>query len=275
MNDDQDANHSRDNAILGMEGIVRQTLTKFPQCALIMVMYVNESLLKAADNGEDSVSIAAHTAVAQHYGITTVNLARELSQAINTRQWSWDAYGGVHPNKNGYQLSSNLICLAIEKGLQIPPGESPLPQPLNPFHYGSPEWIPATSISAGPEWEKGTPQKGLLPTGSIRKEYKDYPLLRSDQPGAKLDFSFHGHTVGAFLLAGPDAGIIETRIDGEEWIRHDLYHRYSKSLNYPRSVIFHHGLTSGDHKLELRIASDKNPESKGHALNLLYFATAK
>lgn len=103
--------------------------------------------------------------------------------------------------------------------------------------------------------------------------YADYPLLRSFTPGASLRLRFEGRSVGAFLLAGPDAGIVEVRIDGGEPREVDLYHNpYSRRLNYPRTRIFADGLKPGSHLLELSLSSKRNPASKGTACSLLYFA---
>ena len=77
--------------------------------------------------------------------------------------------------------------------------------------------------------------------------------------------------MGAFLLAGPDAGILEARIDGGPATRHDLYHRYSRGLNYPRSVIFGTDLKPGKHVLALQLAKEKNPASRGTTASILFF----
>ena len=98
-----------------------------------------------------------------------------------------------------------------------------------------------------------------------------YQLLRGDKPGAELKFEFEGRAVGAFLLAGPDAGIVETKIDDGPLTKHDLFHRFSGGLNYPRSVIFAADLDPGKHVLTLRISEDKNPKSKGNTASILFF----
>jgi hypothetical protein len=72
-------------------------------------------------------------------------------------------------------------------------------------------------------------------------------------------------------LAGPDAGMVSVEIDGGEATTHNLFHRFSKGLNYPRSVIFHSGLREGEHTLKLRVLDKKNESSKGNAVSILMF----
>ena len=65
--------------------------------------------------------------------------------------------------------------------------------------------------------------------------------------------------------------MLEASIDTGEFAVHDLYHRHSGGLNYPRSVMFASDLSPGKHSLSLRIAPANNPKSKGHAASILFF----
>jgi len=107
--------------------------------------------------------------------------------------------------------------------------------------------------------------------GSCRGQFSKEVLLCGDKPGAEITLDFEGTAVGAYVLAGPDAGIVETSIDGSEMKKTDLYHRYSRGLHYPRTVMFAADLEPGKHKLKLRISADKNENSKGTAFRALYF----
>ena len=75
-----------------------------------------------------------------------------------------------------------------------------------------------------------------------------------------LRFEFEGRTIGAFILAGPDAAKIRVRIDGKEKQEFELYHHYSRNLHYPRSVIFAKNLKFGKHNIELEplISGNRN-----------------
>ena len=78
--------------------------------------------------------------------------------------------------------------------------------------------------------------------------------------------------LGAFVLAGPDAGKLEISVNNGEWQTVDLYHeKYSRGLNYPRSVILAEELTTSENKAKIRISKQKNSASKGHAASVLFF----
>lgn len=85
----------------------------------------------------------------------------------------------------------------------------------------------------------------------------------------KLDFE--GRAVGAYVLAGPDAGTLEASVDGGEFVAVDVFHRFSKGLHYPRTVMFATDLKPGKHTLTLRMAKTKNAQSTGTAARILQF----
>ena len=84
-----------------------------------------------------------------------------------------------------------------------------------------------------------------------------------------MTLEFSGRAVGAYLLAGPDAGAVHVSVDGGEERVIDLYHRYSKGLHYPRTVMFASDLEPGEHTLKLRVAP--SPKSGGAAVRILQF----
>ena len=96
-------------------------------------------------------------------------------------------------------------------------------------------------------------------------------MLFSEQPGATLTLTFDGTAIGAFVLAGPDAGQLEVQIDGGDWKSFELYHGYSAGLHYPRTVMFATDLQPESHQVNVRIRSNHNEKSKGHAARILSF----
>jgi hypothetical protein len=95
------------------------------------------------------------------------------------------------------------------------------------------------------------------------------PLLCAIKPGAELTLAFHGQAIGAYVLAGPDAGIVEAAIDGGPFTATDLFHEFSRNLHYPRTVLFAADLKSGAHTLRLRMALEKNKASTGQAMRIV------
>ena len=52
-------------------------------------------------------------------------------------------------------------------------------------------------------------------------------MLVEQLAGDSFEFSFNGSIIGLFVAAGPDAGIIEYRIDNGPWEQKDLYTQWS------------------------------------------------
>ena len=273
VNDDQDAAHASRECLRGMEGIIRQMRTLSPQTEIVMVHYLNTDIMETIQKGDVPVTIAAHEKVAEHYGVSTVSVAAEVALAIKGGKYTWKDYGGVHPKSFGYEIASRMIVSAITAGWERSdsPRDRKLPKQLDAGNYAGGEFVPVGNATTSGEWKTGKPTRELLPIGGLRTQYSDYDLLRGEKIGDMLKLEFEGTAIGAFVLAGPDAGMVATRMDGGTFVEHDLYHRYSKGLNYPRSVMFHTDLKPGKHTLDLVVSDNANPASKGHAVNILFF----
>ena len=270
VNDDQDAGHNYAEAVRGMEGIVRRAQKE--GIAIIMVLYVNEHLLETVQEGKQGTSLRAHRAVADHYGIPSVDVVIALAAAIDSGTMNWKQYGGVHPGGDGYAFVTGMVTDALKSLLKSPSAADsnpPIPS-LDPHNYSRARWSAPSDADFQGDWLHGHPTRESLPLGGIRKDYLEYPLARSDAPGARLRFQFEGNAVGAFVLSGPDAGSILVSIDGRSPREIDLFHRYSKGLNYPRMIVFAEGLEPGCHTLDLEISETHHSESVGHAVNILY-----
>ena len=274
VNDDQDAGHSHENCVRGMEGIIRHLKQHNPAAGIVMVHFVNPGMLAALQAGKTPTSIAAHHKVAAHYSVTEVNLAAEIAASSKSGKYAWSDYGGTHPGKFGYQIASNMITTAIESQLNVDAktlANIPLPKPIDKNNYGSGQFIPASKAELTGDWKQGKGTRELLPVGGIRGRFSSYNLLRSNTPGDTLKLEFTGNTIGAFILAGPDTGIVSSKVDDKSPQSHDLFHRFSRGLNYPRSVIFASDLGAGKHTLELTVQQKTNPGSKGNSINILFF----
>ena len=95
------------------------------------------------------------------------------------------------------------------------------------------------------------------------------PIFSATEPGAEATLEFAGTAVGAYVVAGPDAGIVEVSIDGGAPRVVNLFHNYSRGLHYPRTVMFGTDLATGKHTLTLRISADT--KSAGHAARIMQF----
>lgn len=277
VNDDQDAMHDRRTAIRGLEGILRQYRAANPQGDAISVQFVNPGILAKHQAGEEAVSVSAHKAVARHYGIPIVDVGLGLAREIAAGRKTWEKdYHETHPNPAGYAYATSLIVQPIEQS-QAAAAITPrnVPEPLDTGSYGRVTRIDPQALSWLGGWKYGPVSADLIPKGSLRKDYLDRPALRGETAGNYLYHTFSGSTLTAFILAGPDSGQLEVSIDGGDWKTVELYHHYSKGLNYPRTVILAEDLTGQFHTAAIRISEKQHAESEGNAVNFLYFGTAE
>lgn len=272
VNDDQDASHDRETAIRGLEGIIRAFRKTNPGGDIISVQFVNPSILEQYQKGEVAVSVQAHRDVASHYDLPIVDVGLALSDAIDKGTSDWKTYGGTHPGKEGYEFATNLITGVIEQSEVSNVDDWPLAEALDPENYENARFIdPQTAAWLG-GWKFASPDRDLLPEGTLRSDYYPFKALRSDEAGSMIYIDFTGPMLGAFVLAGPDAGILEIKVGNDDWQKVDLFHRFSEKLHYPRSVILVDGLGIQRHQAAIRISKEKNPKSSGNGATILFFA---
>jgi len=274
VNDDQDGHHTRAECVRGMEGILRQARRANPCMDIVMTFFVNEGMLKTCQDGRVPLTIEAHTAVAAHYGVPTINLAQEVADEINAGVLTWQQYGGVHPAPFGNAICARMIDELFAREWAVPLAREarakakPLPVPLDPFNYGTGRFVALSEAKVKRGWTLGVPDWKSLPGGK-RERFTSIPMLCATEAGAELTLPFEGAAVGAYIVAGPDAGIAEASIDGGAFKPVDLLHAYSKGLHYPRTVLFGSELASGKHVLTLRMASETH--GAGHAARIMQF----
>jgi hypothetical protein len=78
-------------------------------------------------------------------------------------------------------------------------------------------------------------------------------MLVSEKAGEECRFAFEGTAVGVFVAAGPDAGVVEFRIDGGAWRKQNLATSWSKTLHIPWAYVLDGDLEDGRHELTMRM----------------------
>jgi lysophospholipase L1-like esterase len=273
VNDDQDAAHTRDECIRGMEGIVRHARALNPNVDIVITFFVNEAMLQTLHDNKTPLTIESHQAVAEHYNIPTINLAREVAQEIDAGKLTWKQYGGVHPAPYGNAICARMIDELFNRAWSNAPvtsvkAHTTPEKPLDTFNYEHGRFINPKEAKVDARWTLDVPDWSKLP-GSKRSRFTQIPMLVATEPGAELTLNFEGTSVGAYVVAGPDAGIVEASIDAGEPHNVDLYHRFSKSLHYPRTVMLGTELSPGKHTLKLRLSQETH--SAGHAIRVMQF----
>jgi lysophospholipase L1-like esterase len=271
VNDDQDAHHTRDECIRGLEGILRHARASNPNTDIIVTFFVNEGMLAKLQAGQTPLTIEAHEAVAKHYGVSTINLAQQAAQQITAGTLTWKTYGGVHPAPLGNGICASMIGELLTAAWKTPAASvvaHTLPAPLDPLNYEKGRFVDPGIAKVKNGWTLGVPDWKALPGGK-RDRFTKIPVLSATEPGAELTLDFEGTAIGAFVVAGPDAGMAEASIDGAAPQRVNFYHSYSKGLHYPRTVMLGTELKPGKHTLTLRVSAES--ESGGHALRIMQF----
>jgi len=277
VNDDQDAHHTRDECVRGMEGIVRHVRSHNPRADVVFIYFVNEHMMAQYRKGETPLTIAAHEGVAAHYQLSSINLARTVTTKIDAGELTWQKFGGVHPAPFGNRIAANMVGQLMDEcwGGALPAGAAakdyPMPaKPLDEKSYGGGRFLDLKEAKISEDWQIHVPDWTSLP-GSKRERFTKLPILETVKPGASLSLDFSGTAIGAYILAGPDAGIVEASVDGGPSTKVDLWHHFSAGLHYPRTVMFASTLAPGKHALSLKISAEKNTRSKGTAMRAMHF----
>jgi len=275
VNDDQDAAHSLKNAVRGMEGIIRQARTHSPNLDIIGTHFVNLGMLDLIKQGKTPISVEAHNKVHEHYGIPTNYVARELADQIKADTFTWQEYGGVHPKKPGNTLAAKGAIAIMEEAWKKKTANKVTPHPLpakvlDEGSYFHGHFLSGCNVSLNNGFTWYVPDWKSI-KGGFRNTFAGMKLFCAEQPGAKTEVKFSGNTLAAYVLAGPDAGMIEVEVDGKPYGKVDLHHRYSRGLHYPRTVILATDLSDSAHTAVLRISKEKNKASKGTAVRVLHF----
>ena len=268
VNDDQDAADTYDEAILGMEAIIRKARKHNPNVDIVMTYFVNPEILNDYQNGKIRTSIAAHEAVARHYNISTCNLAKEVADQITVGTLDWKTFGGTHPHPYGNSICAGMITSMLNKAWSSKTSIQNPRETVNPLNFEEGRLVNPKESDFDKKWSYEIPNWDKL-KGETRERFNAIEMLSTTKKGAELSFEFTGSAVGAYIVSGPDAGSVEVSIDGGEYKEFDLYHKYSKNLHYPQTIIFSADLPKGKHSLTLRML--KKTSSKGNAMRIMNF----
>jgi sialidase-1 len=147
-----------------------------------------------------------------------------------------------------------------------------LPQPLDQRSYSEGKLVDIEKANPGSSWtidSNWTPEDGK----GVRTNYHKVPMLIDDGGDSSLKVKFQGSLIGIAIASGPDAGIVEYRIDNGEWKTKDLFTKWSKSLHLPWYFTLESDLEEGNHVLELKLAGSANEASIGNSCRIRYFYT--
>ncbi len=237
-----------------VEGILRQLLI-LPQPPEVLMLY------PASARGR--LPTEAHEALARHYSVPSLDLqqlvASRLSPAAGANLFSRD---GLLASEAGHRFYAEQITAFLAAQMKLPATPLPrnIPQPLvsDELNYG--EFKAIAEIRHDLTWRLEPNTDRLLP-GS---------LLVTDKPGAEVETYFEGTVLGLTCLATPDGGMLEILVDGKPapapLAKIDCYDKAPRL----KTTILAGGLGLGEHRLTIRLLTEKNAQSSGNRVRLGY-----
>lgn len=259
--------------IRGMEGIVRHVWLEDPYTDIVMLHFESDLFLDMFSKGQTPDVVMNHERVANYYWIPSINCAREISERIEAKEFTWKDFGGLHPNMFGhgfYAAAIKALFNAMWKSIKWDSAEyveHKIPEkPLDEYSYINGAFIPLEKVklhqgwSIVSEWEPGQKTR-------VRKGFVHVPMLYSNMPGATFSYDFYGKSIGLFMVCGPYSGTLEYSVDGGKFCKLDTYTRWSGNLYLPWLYVLASELDEDRiHRLIVRVSKGKNEKSKGTEL---------
>jgi len=276
VNDPTNGRNNKEQ-IRAMEGIVRHARLENTKIDVIAMYFVDPDKMKTYDAGNIPQVITNHDRVASHYEVSSINLAKEVTDRINAGEFSWENdFKDLHPSPFGQIIYFNSIKAFLDKAWSEKDITSQRthrytqPPKLDRYCYDQGQLLSIEQASISNGWEiidDWAPTKGE----NTRPGYVNVPMLCADQSSAELTLEFKGKAIGIAVAAGPDAGMIEYSIDGSDFKKMDLYTKWSGQLHLPWYYVLEAELSSKKHTMTMRISESSNPESKGNACRIKHF----
>ena len=261
-----------------IEGIIRHALSTNPAMDIVLMAFADEDKIMDYEKNIESTEIKIHRKLAEHYGLPFINLSKEVYERIKQGEFTWkEDFKDLHPSPFGQNVYFQTIKTMLQlaeikyKGESIVPAKLPRPQNEGVYDKGLYGRIyQATNLkgfSVVDHW-KPSDQK---PT---RAGYVNVPVLEAVEAGSSFSLTFKGDAVGIAIVSGPDAGIIEYRIDKGKTKTLNLFTEWSHSLHLPWYLMLADELKNVEHTLEVRISSSKR-NSGGNACRIVHFLVNK
>lgn len=242
--------------ILGMEGVVRHALRANPAMDIVMLHFIYDPFIEMYAAGEEPDVIVNHERVAQHYGLCSIDHAREIAERMADGEFSWEDFGGTHPAPLGHRYYADAIAKLLDDNMLLLEASDcslvarDIPAPLDEDNYEFGELVPASAAQAAVGFElvqDWTPSDGV----ATRPGFVNVPMLATEDGGV-LSFRFEGRAVGIFCVFGPKTHELEYSIDGAPYKTIHARTRWSRILYIPWVKMFADDLEPGTHMLRLR-----------------------
>lgn len=273
--------------IRGMEGLIRQAKVHNPEIGIVLMHFVDPQHMVEYRAGRTPRVIECHEKVAAHYSVSSLNLAKEVTDRIAAGQFKWEKdFVNCHPSPFGHQIYSAAIRRTLsrlwepaslgqlsDESTQPADIAAKLPQPLDSFSFDRGTLVPPETAtqSSGFRFDPRCDVTANGVGGNTRKHYQLQPMLVGDRVGDEFELQFSGRAIGLMVAAGPDAGTIEYSVDDRPWQTQLLFTKWSRGLHIPWAYMLDSELESGAHRLRVRIVADQDSPSKGNCCRIVNF----
>ncbi len=210
-----------------VEGIVRKIWRHDPTIDILFFYAFQAGFEKSYAQGRCPGVVSAYERVAEHYGVPSINpglaiaaMARDGKLVITGKPEDAKAAGkilfstdGVRPTPEADEIYARAIIEAFEqmwghRGTV----RHQLKSPLSPANYENARQIPITRDMLTGSWRQLPPDD---PTWRHLRKHFD-AVWFTDQPGAKLTFTFTGTQAGLYWIQGPNTGQVRVTVDGRD-----------------------------------------------------------
>jgi acetyl esterase/lipase/lysophospholipase L1-like esterase len=258
-----------------MEGIVRAVRRADPGTDVVMLHFVDPAKMERIRHGLVPEVIRIHEAVAERYGLPSIDLAAEVTWRIARGEFSWeDDFRDLHPAPFGQRLYAASIARLFDRAWaaegRATEGGHELPSPLDPASFQRGRLVAPSAAGARQGFELAPAWRPADGAGT-RAGFVDVPVLVAEREGATCELRFDGRACGVLVNAGPDAGVLEWALDGAPWRRVDLFTRWSGGLHLPFSYVLAADLPDGPHTLALRVGARPDGTRGGTAVRVVHF----
>ncbi|WP_337040601.1 SGNH/GDSL hydrolase family protein [Emticicia sp. 17c] len=263
--------------IKALEGIVRHGKKVNPAMDIVLMSFADPDKTSDYKQGKIPLEISNHEKVAAHYGLPSINLAKEVADRLSAKEFSWEHdFKDLHPSPYGQELYYQSIKLLLNETYKNFLSKSKfvsaeqLPKSLDAKSFEAGRYISIKEAKLQNGWqmvEQWKPTDGI----GTREGFVNCPVLEATMPNSTLSLDFTGTAIGVGIISGPDTGEILYSIDKGPYQKMDLYTQWSHFLYLPWYKLFASDLTAKKHTITLKISASKNLKSKGNACRIVYF----
>lgn len=236
---------TKDDSIIyrSMEGIVRKTWKRYPDCDICFVYTISDRILDRVPSGYFNRAATVMEHIADFYGIPSIFLPTDVLSLLkegklvmktpngvmaavagNTLDVKSDnmveadgkiyfSPDGTHAYLNtGHKLYTQVLIRNFEKmeKLKLSPANHLLSKPLNNKNFENSQSLSLDSLQKQGPWKLAD-----MSVPNLNKFTDRFDKTWSALPGATLDFTFKSSGLYFYDVVGPEGAILEVTIDGK------------------------------------------------------------